>query len=118
MGKRIDFWKEQGYDDEQIEVHLRFERRKAKEQRERRKKNNEGNKDLIKKIKSDLLGKTFKSENEKLEVVILKIRESDDGKGFWFKYNKKFSDGNDGEFREFSYFEEYSLKEFLRNLFL
>jgi len=118
MGKRIDYWKNKGYTDEQIENHLRFERRKAKQQRERRKKNNEGNKELIKKIKKELLGKTFKSDNERLEVVILKIRESDDGTGFWFKYNKKFCDGSEGEYREFSYFQEYNLKEFLKYLFL
>lgn len=118
MGRRIDYWKKKGYTDEQIENHLRFERVKAKQQRELRKKNNEGNKELIKKIKKELLGKTFKSDNERLEVVILKIRESDDGMGFWFKYNKKFSDGSNGEYREFSYFQEYNLKEFLKYLFL
>lgn len=118
MGKRIDYWKNKGYTNEQIENHLIFERRRAKEQRERRKKNIEPNKELVKQIKKELIEKTFKSENERLEVVILKIRESDDGLGFWFKYNKKFSDGSQGEFRDFNYFTEYNKKEFLKYLFL
>jgi len=118
MGKRINYWRSAGYTDEQIENHLIGERIKAKNRREQRKKNNEENRELIKKIKKDLLGQTFHSKNGKLEVIILTIRESDDGIGFWFNYGKKFSDGSSGRFREFSYFSEYSKKEFLKYLFL
>lgn len=118
MGKRIEYWKSKGYSDEQIQNHLSWERRKYKEVRERKKKNNEANREIIEQIKSDLVGKTFYSYENKIEVKILSIRESVDGAGFWFKYYKKFSDGSSGDFREFSYFEEYNLKDFLKYLFL
>ena len=116
--KRQEYWKSKGYTDENIQNHLQWERRKSKESRERRKKNNAENKELIKQIKNDLIGKTFYSYENKIEINILSVNESVDGAGFWFKYNKKFSDGSSGEFREFSYFEEYNLKEFLNYLYL
>jgi len=116
--ERQEYWKSKGYTDENIQNHLIWERRRAKEVRERKKKNNEANKELIKQIKNELVGKTFYGYNEKMEITILSIRESVDGAGFWYKMNKKFSDGSCGEFREFSYFEEYNLKDFIKYIFI
>jgi len=113
--KRQEFWLKKGYTKENIECHLNFERRKAKESRKKRKSNNLKNKDLIKQIKKELLGNTFKQGD--LEVKILSIRPSVDGKGFWYKMNKKFSDGSSGDFRQFSYFSEYNELEFVKYLF-
>lgn len=112
MSKRQDYWKKQGYTNEQIQNHLRFERYKAKQARERRNKNNDKNKDLIKQIKEDLLGKTF--EIDKMIIKILSINPSVDGVGFWYKMNKTFRDGSDGDFREFYDFDAYSKKEFIK----
>ena len=109
---RQEYWKEKGYTKDQIECHLSFERRKSKEARDRKKKNNEQNQDIIKKIKEDLLGKTFDS------ITILRISETNDGKGFWYSSFRKFSDGSDGKFRSFYHFEEYNYKEFIENLSL
>ncbi len=111
---RQEFWKSEGYTDENIECHLRFERRKAKESRERKKKNNESNKEIIKKIEDDLLGKTFKFK--RLNVKITSINPTVDGLGAWIWMNKKFSDGSSGMFREFNYFDEYTKENFLNNL--
>jgi len=65
---RQEYWLNKGYTKEQIECHLVGEREKAKQSRERRKKNNEKNKEIIKQIKDDLLGKTFKSGNLKVKI--------------------------------------------------
>jgi len=108
--KRQQFWKEKGYTAEQIECHLSWERGKTKEARDRKNKNNEKNKEIIKKIKSELLGKTFDG------VTILKISETNDGKGFWWKSHRVFSDGSDGEFRYFINFEDYNYKTFIKEI--
>ena len=107
---RQQFWKDKGYTEEQIECHLSFERRKSKESRDRKKKNNENNQEIIKKIKEELVGNTF------LDITILKINETNDGKGFWFRTFRKFSDGSEGNFRYFQSFDEYEFKEFTKNL--
>lgn len=109
---RQEYWKSKGYTDEQIENHLRFERRKSKESRDRKKKNNQKNKELIKQIKGDLVGKVFNIN--KSIITILSISPSVDGVGFWYKINKKFSDNSSGEFRYFYNFDEYTKKQFLR----
>jgi hypothetical protein len=108
--KRQKNWLEKGYTKEQIENHLRFERRKSKESREKRKRLNEKNKKVIAQVKSDLLGKTFDNR------TFLSIKPTVDGIGFWFKYHRVFKDGSNGDFRYFSYFDEYTLKSFLENL--
>lgn len=110
MRDRQKAWIEKGYTAEQIENHLRFERRKSKESNEKRKRNNEKNKEVIQKIKSDLLGKTFEGK------TILSISPTTDGKGFWFKMHRVFKDGSEGDFRYFYHFEEYSLETFLEAL--
>jgi len=107
---RQQFWKEKGYTQEQINCHLEWERQKSKEARERRKRNNEKNKELIKQIKSDLLKKTFGND------TILYIRPTNDGIGFWYKTHKKFSDGSEGEFRYFCHFEDYKKEKFIEDL--
>jgi len=107
---RQDKWRELGYADEQIQNHLEWERGKARQSRERRKKNNEKNEELIKRIKKDLIGNTF--HNSK----VLCINPSTDGVGFWYKIYKKFNDGSSGEFRYFSHFSDYSKKDFADNL--
>ena len=109
---RQEYWKEKGYTKRQMECHLSFERRKSKEARDRKKKNNEQNHEIIKIIKNSLLGKTFE------KVTILRISETNDGKGFWYNTHKKFSDGSEGEFRYFYSFGDYDLKEFIKNLSL
>jgi len=113
--KRQEYWKKLGYTDEQIQNHLRFERYKSKQARELRKKNNEENKDIIKKIKDELLNKEFLSDNRK--VKILRISPSVDGKGAWIKYLKTFSDNSFGEYRYFVYFGEYKKEELLEELY-
>lgn len=87
---RQEYWLSKGYTQEQINNHLSFERHKAKKSRELRKCNNEKNKELIIKIKSDLLGKTVDGK------TILSISPSVDGKGFWFKMHRLFKDGSEG----------------------
>lgn len=109
MGKRIAYWIGKGYTHEQIETHLSFERRKNKETREKRKRNNLKNKELIDKIKKDLLGKTQDGR------TILSIKPTVDGKGFWFKMHRLHKDGSEGEYRYFYYFNEYTLKDFWEN---
>src|SRR4030042_5069165 len=96
---RQEYWKSKGYTDEQIQSHLSFERFKNKQARERNKKNNESNKEIIAQIKEDLLGKTFKTDYR--SNTILSIRPTNDGRGFWFKTNTVFSDKSHGEFRYF-----------------
>ena len=108
--KRQEYWKEKGYTKEQIECHLSFERRKSKEARDRKKKNNEKNQGIIKKIKDDLLGKTFEN------ITILKINETNDGIGFWYHTFRKFPDGSEGKFRYFYHFDDYDFKEFIKNI--
>ena len=107
---RQQYWLEKGYTKEQIENHLRFERRKSKESRERRKRNNVKNSKVIAQVKSDLLGKTFDGK------TILSISPTTDGKGFWFKMHRVFKDGSEGDFRYFYHFDDYNLKEFLENI--
>lgn len=109
---RQEYWKSKGYTEEQIQNHLQFERRKAKESRERRTKANEKNKDLIKQIKEDLVGKTFHIGNQ--VVKILSIRPTVDGIGFYHTIHKTFSDGSSGNFRSFSDFEGYNKEEFIK----
>ena len=111
---RQERWKELGYNDEQIERHLEFERYKSKLNRDRKKRNNEKNKDLIKQIKKDLLGKTFESKFRKCKIW--SINPTLDGRGFWCHTFKKFNDGSGGDFREFCYFDEYDKKELIENL--
>ena len=108
--KRQEYWKEKGYTKEQIECHLSWERRNAKVTRDRKKKNNEKNQGIIKKIKEDLLGKTFE------DITILKINETTDGKGFWYHTFRIFSDGSEGKLRYFHCFEDYDYKEFIKNI--
>jgi len=108
---RQEYWFNKGYTQEQINNHLSFERRKSKESRERKKRNNISNKELIDKIKNDLLGKTFDN------IKILSISPTTDGKGFWYKIHQTFKDGSKGEFRYFFHFDGYSKKEFLENCF-
>jgi len=109
---RQEYWLSKGYTRENIENHLRFERRKAKEIRDRKKKNNEKNQELIKQIKKDLIGQTFKF-NHKV-IKILSVRETVDGVGFWYNSLATFKDGSSGEFRYFYDFREYSKKEFIK----
>ena len=108
--KRQENWIERGYTPEQIENHLKFERYKSKEARERKKKNNENKQEIIKKIKDDLLGKTFE------KITILKINETNDGIGFWYHTFRKFPDGSEGKFRYFYHFDDYDYKEFIKNI--
>lgn len=111
---RQEYWKEKGYTKEQIEVHLDFERRKSKESRDRRKKNNKENGELIKKIKNDLLNQQFDNGHAKSKV--LRISPSTDGRGFWCKNLVTFKDGSEGEYRVFCYFDDYSLRNFMELL--
>jgi hypothetical protein len=110
--KRQEYWKDKGYSQDQINIHLNFEKRKSKESRERRIKNNLKNKDLISCIKQDLLNKTF--DIGKLNVKVISISPSVDGIGFWFKAIKNFSDGSSGVFREFYDFNGYTKEEFVK----
>jgi len=110
MTKRQDFWKEKGYTKEQIECHLSFERRKSKESRDRRKANNIKNIEVIKKIKNDLVGKTFGG------IKILHVNEANDGRGFWYKIFMTFSDGSSGNFRYFYHFEDYNFDTFIKDI--
>lgn len=113
---RQEYWKEKGYTQEQIENHLGFERAKAKQSRERRNKNNLQNKEVIEKIKSEILHKTFYSTSK--TVFIEKISPTVDGKGFWYKCMKSYKDGSEGYFREFMHFDNYSLENFTEFLFM
>lgn len=106
MSRRQNKWLELGYTLEQIENHLSFERYKAKQSRERRKRNNEKNKELIEKIKKDLMGKTF--ERGKTKIKVMSINPTIDGKGFWVHQHKRFPDNSGGFFRNFCYFDEYN----------
>jgi hypothetical protein len=107
---RQEYWLSKGYTMENIENHLRFERKKAKESRDRKKKNNEKNQELIKQIKKDLVGKSFNNH------TIISISPSVDGLGFWYKTHKVFKDKSEGDFRYFNWFSDYSLKKFKDNL--
>ncbi len=110
MSKRQQHWLDKGYTQEQIEVHLSWERRKSKEARERKKKNNEVNLELIKQIKSDLLNKTFDG------ITITKINEATDGVGFWWHCFREFPDGSSGKFKYFYWFENYSKELFIEGI--
>jgi len=110
MKDRQKFWLEKGYTREQINNHLSFERNKQKQSREKRKRNNEANREVIQKIKLELLGKTFN------KIKILSVSPTTDGKGFWFKYHRVFGDGSEGDFRGFAYFDDYSLKSLLEGV--
>ena len=103
---RQEKWLELGYTEEQIKNHREFEARKSKTSRERRNKNNEQNRAIIKKVKEEILGKTFGGGK------IISIRPSVDGLGFWFKINRKFDDGSEGDFRYFCYWSDYKLENF------
>jgi hypothetical protein len=117
---RQEYWKSKGYTDENIQNHLKFERRKSKESRERKKRNNLENKDVIKKIKEDLLGKTFVRKvgvgSKYISTKILSINPTVDGVGFWYKINKTFSDNSSGDFRYFYDFYNYNKEEFIKQL--
>lgn len=113
--KRQEYWLKKGYTKEQIENHLRSERIKSKISREKRNKQNEKNKELIKQIKKDLVGNTFTIIGE-AKIKILSIIPTVDGVGFWFKMNKTFSDGSSGDYRYFHDFSGYSKKEFIKYL--
>lgn len=112
MITRQEYWKSKGYTDENIQIHLKFERRKSKQSRDKRKKNNEVNKEIIKTVKQDLVGQVFKTEKTIIEV--LSVSPSVDGVGFWYKIHKTFSDNSKGEFRYFYDFNGYSKKEFIK----
>jgi hypothetical protein len=114
MKSRQEKWLEKGYTKEQIENHLTFERHKSKLARERRKENNKKNLEQINDIKADLLGITFDYSYKKIRVT--KISPSIDGKGFWFKYTTEFKDGSKGEFRQFSFFDDYSCLSFMKDM--
>jgi hypothetical protein len=104
---RQQFWLEKGYTKEQIEYHLKFERYKSKQSREKGKANNLKNKDIIEKMKSEVLNKQFGDKK------VISIRPTTDGKGFWYKINRKFKDGSSGDFRYFMFFEDYSVDNIL-----
>jgi hypothetical protein len=110
MSKRQEYWLKQGITKQGIENHLYWERKKAKESRDRKKKNNEKNKELIKQIKNDLLEKEFEVGDRKFKV--LSVNPSVDGIGFWWKCLITFNDGSNGEFRYFYDFNGYNLKKF------
>jgi len=110
MSKRQEYWKKQGATDEKIQNHLEWERGNSKRARERKKRNNEKNQELIKQIKIDLLGKTFEYK------MITKINETNDGVGFWWHCFHKFPDGSSGNFRYFYRFEDYSLEDFKKDI--
>lgn len=80
--------------------------------RERNKKNNKDNKEIINKIKGELLGKSF------LGVTITKINETNDGRGFWYHTHRKYSDGSEGKFRYFYHFGDYIYEEFVKDITL
>lgn len=109
---RQEYQLKQGITKEGIENHLRWERKKSEESRERRKKNNEKNKELIKEIKRDLVGNTFKLGERTIKVI--SISPTVDGTGFWYKSEINFSDGSSGIFRYFYRFDEYSKKQFIK----
>lgn len=111
---RQEKWLEQGYTKEQIENHLSGERYKAKQTNDRRKRNNEKNKEIITQIKNDLFKEPIITPRG--EVTVLSINPTVDGLGFWIKFNIKFNDGSQGNFREFNYFEDFSKDEFIKNL--
>ena len=98
---------QRGYTEEQVENHLSYKRNRTKKSRDDRRKNNEKNKELIQKIKTELLNKTFGN------IKVLSISPTVDGKGFWFRVFKTYKDGSKGILRNFCYFDEYSKDEIL-----
>jgi tRNA G10 N-methylase Trm11 len=111
---RQERWLNMGYTQEQINKHLEFERYKSKQRREWNKKMNEKNKDIIAKMKEELLNKSF--QTEWANVKILKISPTNDGIGAWIKYNSKHKDGSSGDFREFVEFEYYNKENLIKYL--
>lgn len=109
---RQEYWKSKGYTEENIQNHLIWERRKAKQSRDLKKKNNIENQELIKQIKEDLVSKTFNIGNQ--IVKVLSISPSVDGVGFWYKIHKTFNDNSEGDFRYFYDFNGYSKEEFIK----
>ena len=110
--KRQERWLKKGYTREQIENHLSFERYKSKQARERATKNNLANKEIIAKVKSEILHKTFDN------IYVLSVRPTTDGKGFWCKVHKTFKDGSEGDFRQFYHFDDYTLDNFKEYLYM
>ena len=106
MTCRQERWKELGYTEGQIENHLQYERDKAKVRRNRSKKNNLENQDIIQRIKKDILGLKSGNGNE-----IIRIAPTNDGLGFYYHLKQ-------GEYKTsyFMRFEEYNQKEFTNDL--
>lgn len=111
MKTRQEKWKEKGYTQEQIESHLQWERAKSKQTRERRKRNNEANKEIINTIKKDLLGITFRFG--KRQITIKSIRPTVDGYGFFFFYETVYEDGSKGSQKMFQGFDDYKYVDFI-----
>lgn len=116
MRNRKQKMKELGYTDEQIENHYKYARYKAKIVRDERKRNNEKNKEVIYKMKKELLNKKFIQNNRTSEVISL--RPSVDGRGAWVKVHKTFPDGSEGNFRDFIHFDDYNKKEVISYMFM
>lgn len=72
MSKRINYWKEQGYTDEQIQSHLDYEKRKRESQKYWLQKYTEENKDKIEYVKKALKDSEYSFRNV-----------TTDGRGFW-----------------------------------
>jgi hypothetical protein len=106
---RQEYWINKGYTKEQIENHLSYERYKSKLSRERNRRHNEKNKDIIEKIKNELLKKTFG------EYTVISIRSSTDGVGFWSKVKHTYGNAGSLNFRIFTHFDDYSLEAFISN---
>ena len=113
---RQQYWRDKGYTQEQIENHLRFERAKSKQSRERRKANNEKNKKLIDEIKTLFLDVEYKYNGKSFRIF--RIAQTVDGKGFWYNVTKKYKDGSSGNFHEFTHFEDFNAREFRENMYL
>jgi len=113
--KRQEKWKKLGYTEEQIKNHLKYERRKGKDARERKKRNNICNQEIIKQIKKDLIGNTF-YDNRNTSIKVLSISPTTDGTGFYFKIYRIFNDESKGKFKYFESFDEYNKSKFIKNL--
>lgn len=72
MGKRIDYWKEKGYTDEQIQSHLDYEEQKRESQKYWVQKYTEENKEKIEYVKQALKGSLYRFRNV-----------TTDWRGFW-----------------------------------
>lgn len=113
---RQQYWKEKGYTQEQIENHLRFERAKSRQSRERKKANNEKNIKLIDEIETLFLNVQHNYGGR--SFTILRISPTADGKGFWYSVVKEYKDGSFGKFREFAHFDDFNAREFRENMYL